>query len=192
MGDSLANQRVIHVASDGEAGGAIVVPLGKDLTDLRDRLGEGSLQRAYGSIIGYMSRIRSHFAASYGDRAVSTLYQGCFDITYFALFPPALKSRGLKLAIVFDYESFAFEVWLAARNRSLQRHYWQLFRDNGWSGHRLVEPAPGIDAFVKCDVAEALELEVPEVLTARIETAAQAFLDDLAVFLDAHDPQEAG
>lgn len=173
-------------------GGMIVVPLGNDLTDLRDRLGEGSLQRAYGSIIGYMSRLRAHFAASHGDRAVSALYLGCFDMTYFALFPSALKSRGLKLAIVFDYESFGFEVWLAARNRALQRRYWQLFRDNGWSGHRLVEPAAGVDAIVKCEVAGALELEVPEALTARIETAAQAFLKDLAVFLDAHDPQEAG
>jgi hypothetical protein len=138
-----------------------------------------------------MSRLRSHFAARDGERAVSGLYQGCFDMTYFALFPPALKSRGLKLAIVFDYESFGFQVWLAARNRTLQRRYWQLLRDNGWSKHRLVEPAAGIDAIVECDVAGAAELETPELLTSRLEASAQALTDDLIAFLEVYDPQDA-
>lgn len=168
-----------------------MVALGDDLRELQDQLGKGSIQRAYESIMGYMSRLRSHFAARHGDGAVSGLYQGCFDMTYFALFPPALKSRSLKLAIVFDYGSFGFEVWLAARNRTLQRRYWQLLRDNGWFKYRLVEPAAGIDAIVECDVAGAADLETPELLTSRIEASARAFLDDLVGFLDLHDPQEA-
>jgi hypothetical protein len=168
-----------------------MVPLGDDLAKLQSQLDEGALQRAYGSIIGYMSQLRSYFATRDGDRSVSALYQGCFDMTYFALFPRPLKSRGLKLAIVFDYESFAFEVWLAARNRDLQRQYWQLLRDNGWSGHRLVEPAAGIDAIVERDVAAGTSLAAPDVLTSRIEAAAQELLDDLLSFLDVHDAQPA-
>ena len=99
---------------------------------------------------------RLHVAASralrkrrFGERAVSGLYQGYFDMTYFALFPPALRSRDLKIAIVFDYEAFAFEVWLAARNRKVQRRYWELFRDSSWSGYHVVEPAAGVDAIVE-------------------------------------------
>jgi hypothetical protein len=171
--------------------GGRAVQLGDDLIELRNQLGKGSLQRAYGSIIGYMSRLRSYFAVRDGERAVSSLYQGRFDMTYFALFPPALKARGLKLAIVFDYGSFGLAVWLAARNRRLQRHYWQLLRDGGWSKHRLVEPAALIDAIVECDVAEAAEMETPELLTSRIEASAQALLDDVVAFLDVHDPQDA-
>jgi hypothetical protein len=169
--------------------GASVVPLGDDLAELQDQLGRGALQRACGSIIGYMSQLRAHFVTRDGDRAVSALYQGCFDMTYFALFPPQLKSRGLKLAIVFDYGSFGFKVWLAARNRTLQRRYWQLLRDGGWSSHRLVEPATGIDAIVERDVAAASHLVAPDELTARIEAAAQELLDELVSFLDTHDTQ---
>jgi len=168
-----------------------VAPLGDDLIELQGQLGKGSVRRAYGAIIGYLSQLRSNYVARHGERAVSALYQGCFDMTYFALLPPALKSRGLKLAIVFDYTSFVFEVWLAARNRTLQRHYWQLFQDNGWSKYRLVEPAAGIDAIIERAVADALGLEEPEVLTSRIEASVQAFLDDLVGFLDVHDQQEA-
>ena len=166
-----------------------MVSLRDDLKHLQEQLAEGSAPRAYGAIVTSMSRLRAHFAAAQGERAVSGLYQGTFDMTYFALFPPALKSRGLKLAIVFDYGSFGFEVWLAARNRTLQRRYWELFRDNGWSAHRLVEPAAGIDAIVESDVAGALDLEDPGALTDRIETAALTFLDDVERFLAVHDPQ---
>lgn len=168
-----------------------MVPLDDDLRELQEQLGSGSIQRAYGSIVGYMSRLRAHFAGTRGERMVSGLYQGYFDMTYFALFPPTLRARGLKLAIVFDYASFGFEVWLAARNRALQRRYWELLRDNGWSKHRLVEPAIGIDAIVASDVTGAFALVEPEMLTAQIEAAAQALLDDLDPFLAAHDPQQA-
>lgn len=167
------------------------MPLGDDLAELQSQLGKGALLRSYGTIISYMSQLRAHFVARDGDRAVSALYQGCFDMTYFALFPPALKSRGLKLAVVFDYASFAFEVWLAARNRAVQRQYWQLLRDRGWSGHRLVEPAVGIDAILERDVAAASALTDPDALTSRIEAAAQGLLDELTAFLEAHDPATA-
>jgi hypothetical protein len=165
--------------------------LGDDLAELQAQLDKGSLQRSYGAILSYMSQLRAHFVTRDGDRAVSALYQGSFDMTYFALFPPALKSRGLKLAVVFDYESFAFEVWLAARNRALQRRYWQLLRDSGWHGHRLVEPAVGVDAIVASDVAAASALALPDELTSRIEAAAQALSNELAVFLEAHDSETA-
>jgi len=164
--------------------------LGDDLQKLHEQIAHGALPRAYGSIVGYMAQLRSHFAARDGDRAVSALYQGCFDMTYFALHPAALKSRGLKLAIVFDYEAFGFEVWLAARNRAVQRQYWQLLQDNGWTAHRLVEPAPGIDAIVETDVAGASAMNEPEALTASIEESAQVLLAEVLAFLDAHDPRE--
>src|SRR5512137_328971 len=100
--------------------------LDKDIRELQDRLRDGTIQRAYRGIVSYMSRLRTVFAAQQGERAVSALYQGYFDMTYFALFPESLKKRNLKLAIVFNYQTFRFEVWLAARNRQLQRRYWEL------------------------------------------------------------------
>ncbi|NTW29137.1 MAG: hypothetical protein HGA39_07220 [Coriobacteriia bacterium] len=166
--------------------------LDSDLSELRDYLGEGSIQRAYAAIVGYMARLRTHFASSQGERAVSSLYQGYFDMTYFALFPPALKSRDLKLAIVFDYESFGFEVWLAARNRKVQREYWELFRGSSWPDYRVVEPAAGVDAIVEYNVACGFALDDSEALTARIEDAVVALLGDIEQFLAIHDPRQAG
>lgn len=77
--------------------------LDKDIKELQIRLKDGSIQRAYRGIVSYMSRLRTVFADKLGEKAVSGLYQGYFDMTYFALFPDELKARDLKLAVVFNF-----------------------------------------------------------------------------------------
>jgi hypothetical protein len=66
------------------------------LEEFRRQLRNGSVQRAYAALLAYMLRLRTHFKASHSDYRVSGLYQGYLDMTYFALFPPHLKSRDLK------------------------------------------------------------------------------------------------
>jgi hypothetical protein len=104
-------------------------------------------------------------------------------MTYFALFPPSLKERGLKIAIVFNYDAFRFEAWLAGSNRKVQREYWELFRDSQWPEYRVVTPAAGVDSIIECDLAEDLDLSDPDALTARIESATTAFIGDIERFL---------
>ena len=107
-------------------------------------------------------------------------------MTYFALFPPSLKRRDLKVAIVFNYAAFRFEAWLGARNRKVQRQHWELFRNSQWNAYRVVSPASGIDSIVECDLAGDFDLSDPNTLTARIETAAGAFISDIERFLSQH------
>ena len=155
----------------------------EDMAELRRQLGKGSIQRAYGALLAYMMGLRTHFENIYGHSAVSGLYQGYMDMTYFALFPPSLKRRDLKVAIVFNYGAFRFEAWLTARNRKVQRQYWELFRDSQWNEYRVVAPATGIDSIVECDLAGDFDLGDPDALTARIETATAAFVGDIERFL---------
>jgi hypothetical protein len=163
--------------------------LDNDIQELRRRLGEGAIQRAYKGIVSYMSHLRTVFAAQQGERVVSGLYQGYFNMTYFALFPDALKKRNLKLAIVFNYETFRFEVWLAARNRQLQRRYWELLLAASYKKHPLVEPGMGIDAIVEAVLAEEYALDAEDDLTARIVEGVAIFERDIVEFLDEADAQ---
>lgn len=157
--------------------------LDADIKELQKHLNEGAIQRAYRSIISYMSRLRMVFADQQGENAVSGLYQGYFDMTYFALFPNELKVRNLKLAVVFNYETFSFEVWLAARNRQVQRRYWKLLLNTGFNKHRLVEPVVGVDAIVQATVAADYSLEAEDNLTKRIIAGVTAFEFDILAFL---------
>lgn len=158
-----------------------------DLEELRRRLGEGAIQQAYVAIVSYMAALRTRFDSAHEQWSTAGLYQGYFDMTYFALLTPWLKRRDLKLAVVFDYTTFRFQVWLAARNRATQRRYWELLRDNGWPAATLVEPAVGVDAIVSVDVADGLALDDQDALTDSLERAAMSLLDDLERFLASHD-----
>ena len=164
-----------------------MVTLDKDILELRDRLADGSIQRAYKGIVSYMSRLRKVFAEQRGERAISGLYQGYFDMTYFALFSDALKERELKLAVVFNYESFGFEVWLAARNRKVQKQYWELLSKSGYKTYKLVEPAVGIDAIVMAMLVTDYSMVSENSLTEQIIKGVKLFERDIASFLEKVD-----
>ena len=118
-------------------------------------------------------------------QAVTRLYQGYMDMTYFALVPSSLKNRDLKVAIVFNYDAFKFEAWLSARNRKIQRQYYEVFKNNRWPDYRVVAPAAGVDSIIECDLAKDFDFSDAEALTSRIENATAAFIDNIENFLAA-------
>jgi hypothetical protein len=154
-------------------------------------LKKGAIQKAYKALLSYMLGLRTHFANNHTELTVSGLYQGYMDMTYFALFPPSLRHRRLKIALVFNYSEFRFEAWLAAGNRKIQKQYWTRFKDSRWTRYRIVEPAKGIDSIIECDLADDFDLDDPNMLTSRIERTVIAFINDIEEFLSAHQSEEA-
>jgi hypothetical protein len=157
--------------------------LDQDVRELQKRLSDGLIERAYRGIVSYMSQLRTVFVGQQGERAISGLYQGYFDMTYFALSSHELKARDLKLAVIFNYESFRFEVWLAARNRRIQRRYWEMFLHAGYKKYRLVEPAVGIDAIVMAVLAADYSMQDEDNLTSHIVEGVMAFERDIVSFI---------
>jgi hypothetical protein len=153
-----------------------------DVDEFRKQLEKGSIQKAYKALLSYMMSLRSHFSNKYGDKAVSSLYQGYMDMTFFALFPPALRRLDLKVAIVFNYDQFRFEAWLAARNRRIQQQYWELVKDSDWGEYRVITPAGGIDAIIACDLGNDLNLDNQDLLTATIDEGVEAFIQKIVRF----------
>jgi len=114
------------------------------------------------------------------------------DMSYFAIVPPSLKRHGLKIAIVFNYEAFRFEAWLAGANRQVQRKYWELFRDSQWTQYRVVTPGKGVDSIIECNLAEGFNSDDLNNLTASIEGKAVEFIDDIERFLSEHESRSSG
>ena len=129
-----------------------------------------------------MTGLRTQYISIYTESAVSGLYLGYLDMTYFAVSPPVLKGHDLKVAVVFNYDAFKFEAWLSARNRKVQRQYWELFKDMSWSGYRVIQPASGIDSILECDLATEVDFNDMDALTTRIETTAARFINDIEKF----------
>jgi len=155
----------------------------EDFQIFRDQLSKGSIQRAYKTLISYMTGLRAHFASIYSESAVSGMYLGYMDMTYFAIFPPALKLRDLKIAIVFNYDEFRFEAWLAARNRKIQQKYWELFKDSQWDLYKIINPGAGIDAIVECVLTNEFEISQSDMLTSTLTKTSSMFIEDMVGFL---------
>jgi hypothetical protein len=151
----------------------------KDMEELHEQLKGGAIKRAYRWLLSYMMGLRTHFKNKYPDFSVSALYQGYMDMTYFAVSPPVLKQRGLKLAVVFNWEDFRFEAWLAGRNRRINREYWKLFKERKWPAYRIVKPAKGVDSIVECDLAQGFDLGDTDALTSNIEMGMRALIKDI-------------
>ena len=159
----------------------------EDMNELREQLGTGAIQKAYRALLGYMMDLRTRFKNRYPGYSISGLYQGYMDMTYFAIVPPSLKNRDLKIAVVFNYEAFRFEAWLAGTNRQVQRKYWELFRDSRWTEYRVVTPAKGVDSIIECNLAEDFDFGNLDSLTARIEGKAVEFIISVERFLSDHE-----
>lgn len=159
----------------------------EDMNELRAQLRIGAIQKAYKTLLGYMLDLRIHFQNKYPSCSISGLYQGYMDMTYFAIVPPSLKHRSLKIAIIFNYEAFRFEAWLSGANRQVQRKYWELFRDSQWADYRVVTPAKGIDSIIECNLAEHFDFGDLDSLTASIEENTVKFINDIEKFFSDHE-----
>jgi hypothetical protein len=91
------------------------------------------------------------------------------DMTYFAVVPPSLRRRKLKVAIVFLHEAFRFEVWLAASNKRVQTHYWKLITENNWMQYRVAPTTRGVDAMLESILTDTPDFRDLPALTADIE-----------------------
>ncbi|RPI02357.1 MAG: hypothetical protein EHM72_04330 [Calditrichaeota bacterium] len=153
----------------------------------RKQLQQGAVQTAYRGIMQYILELRTHFKNQHPEYSVpSAIYYGYMDMTYFPLFPPFLKERQLKIAIVFHHEAFRFEVWLAAVNKQVQSKYWKWFKESGWNRYRLVSDLHGADSILEHILAEEPDFEDLDLLTQQIVSGTLTFIDDVQGYLVKH------
>ncbi len=157
--------------------------LQESMAEFKEQLAKGAIQQAYQGLMQYMLGLRTHFEGQYPDYFISGLYNGYMDMTYFSIVPPTLKDRKLKIAVVFVYQTFRFEVWLAAVNKQVQSSYWKLIRESGWKKYALVPSTKGADAILEHVLAEDANFGDTEALTKQLEAPILKFIRDVENFL---------
>ena len=158
-----------------------------DLIDeYRKQLEKGVIQRAYQGLMKYIMDLRTHFSKNFPDFAPGNIYHGYMDMTYFPVFPESLKSRKLKIAVVFNYDQFRFEVWLAGYNKQIQQKYSKLFQESEWNKYRIPAAIKSVDSIVECTLAENPDFVDLDEITKRIEKGTLDFVNDIEIFLSKH------
>jgi hypothetical protein len=145
---------------------------------------KGTIQKAYRGLMEYLGSLRSFLKKKYPKYAVSgSIYFGYMDMTYFAVNPPLLKDRKLKIAIVFLHEEFRFEVWLGGYNKTIQKEYWDLVREKSWDKYRIPSSIKGIDSVIEYVLVDNPDFRDLDVLTTQIEKGTMQFIKDVEEFL---------
>jgi len=158
--------------------------LQENMIKFRKQLEKGAIQKAYRGLINYMMSLKNHFSNKYPDYFVSgSIYYGYMDMTYFSVVPRSLKDRGLKIAIVFVYDSFRFEVWLSGKNQKVLAEYWKLFKDRGWDRYKLADQGKWADSVLEHVLIDDPDFSDLDALTRQIEQGTLIFIETIENFL---------
>lgn len=153
----------------------------------KEQLQKGYLQKAYSGLMHYYRALRSHFEDAYPEYSVpSNIYYGYMDMTYFSVIPESLKRRKLKIAIVFVYDTFQFEVWLSGSNRDVQAEYWTLINESGWNQYRRAPNPKTEDHVIAHLLIEDPDFSDLDRLTKRIDSGTVEFIQDVEEFFAKH------
>ena len=155
-------------------------PFHQTIPEFQQLLQNGQVQKAYQGIMSYIQGLKNHLKHSYPGYSVSSnLYPGLMDMTYFSFTPPELKSKGLKIAIVFVYQTFCFEVWLSAMNKKIQQRYWDRVKDRPYLPYRLVPTVQGYDSILEHTLIHQPDFIDLDALTQQIERGTLKFIEDV-------------
>ncbi|NLT12198.1 MAG: hypothetical protein GXY06_07300 [Clostridiaceae bacterium] len=153
--------------------------LNDDIREYTERLREGAVPRAYRGIMSFMSELLRRMSASHPDHAVSALYAGFMDMTYFAITPADLKILNLKVAVVYLHEENRFEVWLGGGNRKIQAEYIKRLSGADIGDYTLSKVSPGVDSILEKRLLEHPNFEDKESLIRRLDNDVTAFIGDM-------------
>ena len=99
----------------------------------KELLKSGEIQVAYAELVKYVQKLKTTFSKDLGDSySFGNVFQGYMDYTYFYLSNDFLKSKKLKLGLVFNHKDMRFEAWLLGQTKDVQEKYWKLLKNTKW------------------------------------------------------------
>jgi len=160
----------------------------KNMTEYKKQLQKGSIVKAYRGLMEYIMNLRTYLDKKYPDYNIpSNIYFGYMDMTYFSFFPDSLKSRKLKVGIVFVHKTFRFEVWLFGYNKTVQNKYWKLINERNWNKYRIVPTTKGYDSILEHVLVDNPDFSNLDNLFKQIEIGTLNFIKDVENFLLKHE-----
>jgi hypothetical protein len=156
------------------------------LNEYKAQLEKGSVKVAYQGLMRFFDDLRLHLKNKCPDYFLSDVHYGQMDYTYFYFFPKSLKSKNLKIMVLFVHDTFKFEVLLAGYNKSVQAKYLKLLQESGWSKHHLAQTTKGVDYILNYVLVDNPDFSNQEALKRQIVDGTMKFIVEIDDFLSEH------
>jgi hypothetical protein len=106
------------------------------------------------------------------------------DMSYFAITPPELREKKLKIAIVYLHEPGRFDAWLGGNNRHIQAAIIEQLSKKNLGGYQLSQVQPGVDSIIETLLVAQPDFDQPDALEHQIETRVVEFAEHMMTLLD--------
>lgn len=101
---------------------------GSYINEYRRLIQETNLQKGYQEFITFFRALRTYLQKQLPEYAFTgNIVENNMDYSYFQFSNDDLKSKGLKIVIVFVHTEFACQIWLSGMNREVQAKYYNEF-----------------------------------------------------------------
>ena len=158
--------------------------LNQSIDEYTKQLSQGKIQRAYRGIMTFMSGLKKHMEEMHPEYCSGALYSGYMDMTYFAFTPVDLKTRNLKIAVVYLHEQNRFEAWLSGSNRKIQAELIGLLQHKDIGAYRLSQVSLDVDSIIESEIIDSPDFDKSEILMKTIESRTIAFAEKMISILD--------
>jgi hypothetical protein len=154
-----------------------VATLNKNIDEYKKQIEKGDIKKAYQGLMEYLMGLRTYLKKTYLNHSVSGLYQGYMDMSYFTFTPETLKSRKLKVALIFVHDEARFEVWLVGFNKQVQKEYWEVFKQCNCCEYRVPETTKGVLSIAEHILTDNPDFDDSDTLTTQIERGMLRFIE---------------
>lgn len=111
--------------------------ISKSIEIYQKQLVQGDIQLAYSALMKYVAELKAKFPQLYSTGNISF---GYLDYSYFPFFNEYFRSHKLRFGIVLNHKEMQFELWLMGQNASIQKEYWEIFRNTEWNKDIKIMP----------------------------------------------------
>ncbi len=153
------------------------------MDDFHECLLEGDIQKAYRIIFDVLGKVKVNLSTNNKISIPNSIYHGYLDMTYFPVFTDVLKKHLLKIAIVFNYDKFRFEIWLSANNKKIQKKYWEILKDKKWNKYKIMESIVNEDSIIEYPIKITTNYNEIDRLVNAIEKQSIDFIANIEEFL---------
>ena len=154
------------------------------MNDLNDQLRKGRIQKAYRYIFDVFSDVVNELK-NYRSKVIgiTSVYHGYLDMSYLPVTTESLKTNGLKIAVVFNYGSFQFELWLSAVNRKRRNEVLELLSQSKWEKYKTVQSDENTDAIIEIQIKGITDYNNKNRIVSLLSKETISFIDDIEEFI---------
>lgn len=156
----------------------------KLMNDFKDQCARGGIQRAYQYIFALFADVGHEIVRNRNKMiSVNSLYHGYLDMTYLPVTTDILKENGLKIAVVFNYSLFRFELWLSAINRKKRTEVLAIMSQSKWKKYKTVENDGNTDALIERAIKGIDDFNDRSGIASLITKESITFINDIESFI---------